>query len=80
VLLVGSCWLLLNLGEPPLTGTVTDRHGNPARLAFLEHLGVTAAGALLVATTCAEPLTERPPAIGVAIGATVRAAVQQLRR
>jgi hypothetical protein len=51
VLLAGSCWLLLNLVELALTGTVTDRHGDPAWLAFLERLGLTAAGALLVATT-----------------------------
>ncbi|GAA3248216.1 hypothetical protein ACFO1B_39255 [Dactylosporangium siamense] len=51
VLLAGSCWLLLNLVELALTGTVTDRHGDPAWLAFLERLGLTTAGALLVATT-----------------------------
>ncbi|MEV4639724.1 hypothetical protein AB0J80_20440 [Actinoplanes sp. NPDC049548] len=51
VLLAGSCWLLLNLVELALTGIVTDRHGDPAWLAFLERLGLTAAGALLVATT-----------------------------
>jgi len=51
VLLAGSCWLLLNLVELALTGTVTDRHGDPAWLAFLERLGLTGAGALLVATT-----------------------------
>jgi hypothetical protein len=28
VLLAGSCWLLLNLIELALTGTVTDRHGD----------------------------------------------------
>jgi hypothetical protein len=51
VLLAGSCWLLLNLIQLALTGTVTDRHGDPAWLAFLERLGLTAAGALLIATT-----------------------------
>jgi hypothetical protein len=51
VLLAGSCWLLLNLVELALTGTVTDRHGDPAWTAFLERLGLTAAGALLIAAT-----------------------------
>ncbi|GAA3299332.1 hypothetical protein GCM10020218_088790 [Dactylosporangium vinaceum] len=49
VLLAGSCWLLLNLVELALTGTVTDRHGDPDWPAFLQRLGLTAAGALLVA-------------------------------
>ena len=49
VLLAGSCWLLLNLVDLALTGTVNDRHGDPAWPAFLERLGLTAAGALLVA-------------------------------
>lgn len=63
VLLAGSCWLLLNLVELALTGTVTDRHGNPAWLAFLQRLGLTAAGALLVATTVRpRPGGLRPPA------------------
>ncbi len=50
VLLGSSCWLLLNLVELALTGTVTDRHGDADWLAFLQRLALVAAGALLVAT------------------------------
>lgn len=63
VLLAGSCWLLLNLVELALTGTVTDRHGDPAWPAFLQRLALTAAGALLVAAVARRsPGGVRPPA------------------
>jgi hypothetical protein len=63
VLLAGSCWLLLNLVELALTGTVTDRHGDPAWPAFLQRLGLTVAGALLVAAVARRSTGGvRPPA------------------
>jgi hypothetical protein len=63
VLLAGSCWLLLNLVELALTGTVTDRHGDPAWPAFLQRLGLTVAGALLVAAVARRGTGGvRPPA------------------
>jgi hypothetical protein len=63
VLLAGSCWLLLNLIELALTGTVTDRNSDPDWPAFLQRLGLTAAGALLVAAVVRRSTGGvRPPA------------------
>jgi hypothetical protein len=55
--LAGSCWLLLNLCQLALQGTVTDRHGRPDWLPFGERLGLTVAGALLVTTALARRRT-----------------------
>ncbi|MFC7383606.1 hypothetical protein [Sphaerisporangium rhizosphaerae] len=48
--LAGSCWVLLNLIELVLTGTVRDRHGNGAWVNFSERLCLAVVGALFVAT------------------------------
>lgn len=61
VLIAGSCWLLLNLVDLALTGTVNDRHGDPAWRAFLERLGLLAAGALLIAATVRRRTGGVPP-------------------
>jgi hypothetical protein len=51
--LAGSCWLLLDLCQLALEGTVTDRTGHSAWLTFGERLALTLAGALFVATALA---------------------------
>jgi hypothetical protein len=51
--LIGSCWLLLDLCQLAIEGTVTDRDGRSGWLGFVERLGLTLAGALFVATALA---------------------------
>ncbi|GIN02734.1 hypothetical protein [Planomonospora venezuelensis] len=51
--LTGSCWVLLNLIQLVLTGTVTDRHGNSDWVTFAERLCLAVVGALFVATALA---------------------------
>jgi hypothetical protein len=53
VSLAGSCWILLNLVELALAGTVTDRDGNPGWTEFLERLALVIVGVLLAATAVA---------------------------
>jgi hypothetical protein len=48
--LAGSCFVLLDLIQLVLTGTVNDRHGHSAWPAFTERLALVAAGALLAAS------------------------------
>lgn len=51
--LAGSCWVLLNLIELALTGTVRDRSGNSDWVTFTQRLALAGVGALLVATAIA---------------------------
>ncbi|MDG4810798.1 hypothetical protein O7634_28920 [Micromonospora sp. WMMD1120] len=51
--LAGSCWLLLDLSQLVVEGTITDRDGNSGWLQFGERLALTAVGALFVATALA---------------------------
>jgi hypothetical protein len=51
--LAGSCWLLLDLCQLALQGTVTDRAGHSGWLAFGERLALTVTGALFVAAALA---------------------------
>lgn len=48
--LAGSCWVLLNLIELALTGTVRDRDGNVDWTTFIERLALAGVGALFAAT------------------------------
>jgi hypothetical protein len=48
--LAGSCWVLLNLIELVLTGTVRDVDGRSDWVGFAQRLGLAATGALFVAT------------------------------
>lgn len=48
--LVGSCWVLLNLVQLVLTGTVTDSQGDSDWVNFAERLCLAVVGALFVAT------------------------------
>ncbi|MBG0567809.1 hypothetical protein [Actinoplanes aureus] len=51
--LTGSCWLLLNLCQLALQGTVTNRAGESDWLPFGERLALTLVGALMVSTALA---------------------------
>ncbi|GIH80062.1 hypothetical protein [Planobispora longispora] len=51
--LAGSCWVLLNLIQLVLTGTVTDRHGDSDWVTFAERLCLAVVGALFAATALA---------------------------
>ncbi|MEV4177234.1 hypothetical protein [Nonomuraea sp. NPDC049709] len=51
--LAGSCWVLLNLIQLVLTGTVTDRQGNSDWVTFAERSCLAVVGALFVATALA---------------------------
>jgi hypothetical protein len=51
--LTGSCWLLLDICQLAIEGTVTDRGGQSGWLRFGERLGLTLAGVLFVATALA---------------------------
>jgi hypothetical protein len=48
--LAGSCWVLLDLIELTLTGTVRSRDGHSDWLTFVERLGLIVIGALFAAT------------------------------
>lgn len=56
--LAGSCWLLLDISQLLLEGTVTGRDGNSGWLSFGERLALTLTGALFVATALAWRRTE----------------------
>lgn len=74
--LAGSCWLLLDLCQLALTGTVTNGEGRTNWLPFLERLALTLLGGLFTATA----LTARPTVECAQCGRSHPAGAVRLRR
>nr|BFE79260.1 hypothetical protein GCM10020093_018610 [Planobispora longispora] len=64
--LAGSCWVLLNLIQLVLTGTVTDRHGDSDWVTFAERLCLAVVGALFAATALAHSRRRAASVLGAA--------------